>query len=842
MIIGRAAELHRLTAGADPLLLLAGDLGSGRTTMLEHAIGAAQDAGSRVLRAVGSEAESALPHAALHQLLRQPLSSPAADPFAAGLALLDALTLLEPALVAVDDAQWIDRASLDALAFAGRRLSGTRVRIVIAYTGEPPVQGFPTVTLGPLDPRAAAQLLDSQPSAPTGPDRSEILAQADGNPLALIEFAGTPAALALGPLPVSERWHRHFAPRAAELTTRERETLLLAYASGEKTGPAWAHHPLARSAIYHGAAPEARRAAHATVAATPGLDPDRRARQLAAASPGPDATVSAALERTADLTHRRGGHAAAALALQHAARLAPAPEERVRLLLRAAQAAVATGDLAWVESLADAVRVQTGDPHLLAQAALQVGMLAGMTNRHPVVFERLVRAAVPLLGLDPVVAGDLLAAATVVRYQSGDDEQGRRLQALLSALPDAPSRAGLRAWLTALCDPHPVSGRGDLLAAVHGPGEDGCALPESLSSSAVMAWLLDETSVAVRLFDEAAQNPPAHGSPVDCLGGAAPYAYLERGRWQQALDTCDLITTTGSALGLDHAVAKAAVAEATVLALRGRTAQARARTADALALIDPLESRAVAVSARRALGTAAIADGDFGSAWEQLRGAFTADGSPVHYHASFPLLADLAAAATHTGNDDEARRIVERNARSMDSPRLQAILHRARGLLAGPEQAETHLRAALADPAVRHWPFEYAQSTLDLAVWLRRRRRITESRTALTEALDLFDRLGAAPWSDRTRAEARAAGLTTDRVHPGGPTGGHGAAAGEALTTLTPQQREVVRLAARGLTNREIGERLYLSPRTVGSHLYRSFPKLGITTRVELRLMKINSD
>ncbi|GAA1658642.1 helix-turn-helix transcriptional regulator [Actinoplanes couchii] len=835
MIIGRAAELHRLTAGADPLLLVTGDLGSGRTTMLEHTIRAAKDAGTRVLRAVGSEAESVLPHAALHQLLRQSLS--VVDPFAVGLAVLDALTLLQPVLIAVDDAQWIDRASLDALAFAGRRLSGTRVRIVIAHSGEPPVQGFPAVTLGPLDPRAAAQLLDRQPSAPTGPDRSEILTQADGNPLALIEFARTPAVLALGPLPVSERWHRHFAPRVAELTGRERETLLLAYANGERTGPAWAHHPLARSVVYHGTDPQERRAVHAALAATPGLEPDRRAWHLAAASPGPDATVSAALEQTADQARRKGGHAAKARALQHAAALAPEPAERVRLLIRAAQAAVATGDLIWVESLADAVREQTGDPHLLAQAALRVGMLAGMTNRHPVVFQRLVRAAVPLLDLDPVVAGDLLAAATVVRYQSGDDEQGRRLQALVSAL--GPTRPGLREWLAAVGDPHPVAGRGDLLAALPGPGEEGCALPESLSHSAVMAWLLDETSVAVRLFDEVAQRPPAHGSPVDCLGGAAPYAYLERGRWQQALDACDLVTATGNALGLDHAVATAAVAEATVLALRGRTDQARARVADGLALIDPLESRAVAVSARRALGTAAIADGDFAGAWEQLRGAFTADGSPVHYHVSFPLLADLAAAATHTGNHEEAARIVERNAPGMDSPRLQAILHRARGLLAGPEQAEKHLRAALADPTVRHWPFEYAQATLDLAEWLRRRRRITEARTPLTEALALFDRLGAIPWSDRTRAEARAAGLTTD--HPRGPAAGPGAAVGEALNTLTPQQREVVRLAARGLSNREIGEHLYLSPRTVGSHLYRSFPKLGITTRTQLMSLEINS-
>ncbi|MFI5843099.1 sigma factor-like helix-turn-helix DNA-binding protein [Catenuloplanes sp. NPDC051500] len=843
VIMGRAAELSRVTAGADPLLLVSGDLGTGKTALLEHAVRAAADAGTRVLRAVGSEAESALPCAGLHQLLRQ---SPAL-PFAAGIALLEALTAMQPVLVAVDDAQWLDRASLDALAFAGRRLSGTRVTIVLAHSGEPPVPGFPTVALGPLDPRAAGELLDSQPSAPTGPARSELLAQAAGNPLALIEFAGTPYVRAPGPLPVAARWHRHFAPLIDALPARTREALLLSIAGDAgPAGPVWAQHPLARSVVYHGASPRARRAAHTTFAATPGLAPDRRAWHLAAASPGPDAAVSADLERTADTARRRGGHAAMAEALHRAADLAETTEERVRLLVRAAQTAVFTGDLARVESLADAVRAQTDDPHLLALAELQVGRLAGMTNRHAVVFERLTRAAVPLLTADPAVAGDLLAAATAVRYQSGDDEQGRRLRTLLSALPGDPSRPSLHAWLTALCDPHPDGGRGDLLAAVLGPGEEGGARPESLSASAVMAWLLDETPLAVRLFDEAAQHPPAHGSPVDCLGGAAPYAYLERGRWQQALDICDRITTTGGALGLDHAVAGAAAAGATVLALRGHTGRARARVAGALALIDPLESRAVAVSARRALGSAATADGDFGTAWEQFRGAFTADGSPVHYHASLPLLADLAAAAAHTGHHDDAVRIVERSAPRMDSPRLRAILHRARGLLARPDHAEAHLRAALADPAVRHWPFEYAQATLDLAAWLRRRRRIVESRTSLAEAVALFDRLGAAPWSDRTRAEARAAGMAADRIPGGGPetgdaadvTGGR-AAVGAALAALTPQQREVVLLAGRGLTNREIGERLHLSPRTVGSHLYRSFPRLGITTRVQLRLLAL---
>jgi DNA-binding CsgD family transcriptional regulator/uncharacterized protein YciW len=273
-------------------------------------------------------------------------------------------------------------------------------------------------------------------------------------------------------------------------------------------------------------------------------------------------------------------------------------------------------------------------------------------------------------------------------------------------------------------------------------------------------------------------------------------------------------------------VACAAAVDATVLAYQGDTAAARARVEDVLALIDPVESRSVSVYALRALGAAAIADGAYETAYDQLRGVFTADGTPVHYHASYPALADLAAAAARGGRSAEAAVIVERSARALAdsaSPRLCALVSRARALLANPEDAEPHFRAALADPGLERWPFERAQTLLDLAEWLRRRRRVTEARGPLAEALRTFRRLGARPWIERAGSEARAAGLDVTDPAP------------DALARLSPQQQQIIRLAARGLTNREIGERLFLSPRTVGSHLYRSFPKLGVAARSQLR-------
>lgn len=331
---------------------------------------------------------------------------------------------------------------------------------------------------------------------------------------------------------------------------------------------------------------------------------------------------------------------------------------------------------------------------------------------------------------------------------------------------------------------------------------------------------------AVRAFDEAFDRWELQGALPEGLGGAVAWAYLERGRWEQAREACARTTAVGRAAGLDHAVACAATVDATVLAFQGDASSARTRAEDALTLIDPLESRSVFVYARRALGTAAAAEGAYETAYGQLRMVFTADGAPVHYHASYPALADLAAAAVRCGRHEEAALIVERSASALAdnaSPRLRALISRARGLLADPDDAEPHFRAALADPVLEYWPFERAQTLLDLAEWLRRRRRIAEARGPLTDALETFRRLGARPWIERARAESRASGLDVTDAAP------------DALAELSPQQQQIIRLAARGLTNREIGEKLFLSPRTVSSHLYRSFPKLGITARSQLR-------
>jgi DNA-binding CsgD family transcriptional regulator len=201
---------------------------------------------------------------------------------------------------------------------------------------------------------------------------------------------------------------------------------------------------------------------------------------------------------------------------------------------------------------------------------------------------------------------------------------------------------------------------------------------------------------------------------------------------------------------------------------------------------------------------------------------------PVHNIFAYAGLADIAAAAARADRRSDGRRLLEHAVGRLGgapSARLAQLIARARGILADPAGAGAHFSAALADPAGEQWPFERAQLRLDYAEWLRRRRRINEAKPELLTALETFRRLGARSWTARAEAELRASGIATPAAQR----------AADPLAELTPQQRQIVRLAGEGLTNREIGDQLLLSPRTVSSHLYRSFPKLGITDRHQLR-------
>ena len=344
------------------------------------------------------------------------------------------------------------------------------------------------------------------------------------------------------------------------------------------------------------------------------------------------------------------------------------------------------------------------------------------------------------------------------------------------------------------------------------------------------AWLLDESDLAITLLQDAMQRLRAPGTQGTSGPGltALGWAYIDTGRWDEALDVAAEAADLAEANQMELVAASADLITATVLALRADSGAARRHADRALATVDPAECGLVPARTRRALGVAALADGSYLQAFTQLRGLFSEDGTPVHNIFSYLGVADLAAAAVRADRRMEGQDALERTLSQLHgtaSPRLEQLIARARGILAGPAGAEAHFATALADPAGDQWPFERAQLRLDHGEWLRRRRRINDAKPVLAEALGTFRQLRARSSAQRAQAELRACGVAVADAP----------AERDALWELTPQQRQIVRLASDGLTDREIGDRLFLSPRTVSSHLYRSYPKLGVASRHQLR-------
>jgi DNA-binding CsgD family transcriptional regulator len=907
-VIGREAGRARLRALVDPVppasqvLLVIGEAGMGKTLLLADAADRARRAGMRVLSVTGRESESKLAFAGLHQLLRPVLSSAAGlpgrqaqallgalglaadpgapDPLLTGVAVLTLLSDLSersPVLVVADDAHWLDRSSLDALAFAGSRLDAERVVLLLAARGQAPPtgfdRGFPELHLEPLSAADAGLLLDGQPRPPRGRARAQVLAQAGGNPMALIELAKViaddPAAgrlWAAEPLPLTDRLSAVLTSRFAALPEQARAALLLAaVADGpdlsaaasrgagpdaralvpaeqqglvkvDRTGLQFSH-PLVRSAIYHSAPFAQRAAAHRQLAQALHDQPDRRAWHLAAAALQPDEHVASLLEATATQAQHRGGAAAMALAMERAAELSPHPEDQARRLVAAASAAVPTGQGDWVQDLATRALAVTANPELRLTARHDAAWALAWSGQRTVALSALISVAEEASRDLPALAWDALGSAATVAYQSGRPASRQAVSRILDRLEGQgppPSGRGpridinaLKLWIRASTDPN--GSRGELVPYLRRVA--GSPLDEpSLWGTGSAAWILDESDLAITLLQDAMQRLRApsvrgtSGAALTVLG----WAYIDTGRWDDALDVAGEAAGMAEANHMDMVAASADVITATVLALRGDSAAARRHAARALAAVDPAECGLVAARARRALGIAALADGSYLQAFTQLRGLFSEDGTPLHNYASYLGVADLAAAAVRADRRMEGCDVIEHALNRLDgtvSARLEQLIARARGILAGPARSGAHFGTALADPAGDQWPFERAQLRLDYAEWLRRRRRINDAKPVLTQALATFRRLRARSWVQRAEAELRACGVPV----AGAP------AERDALGELTPQQRQIVRLASDGLTNREIGDRLFLSPRTVSSHLYRSYPKLGVAGRHQLR-------
>ena len=913
-IVGRRAQAARLAALIDAapargrVLVVLGDAGMGKSMLLADAADRARSAGMRVLWATGRESESSLAFAGLHQLLapvldaagdlpqRQArallgalgLAADPADPAApdrlvtgvAALTLLSDVSEPAPVLAVIDDAHWLDRSSLEVLAFVGGRLAAERVALLLGARGHAPPpgfdRGFPELRLEPLSAADAAQLLDMQPRSPRGQARAQVLAQAGGNPMALIELAKVladdPAASrrwVAEPLPPGERLTAVINARFTALPEPAQDALLLAAvadgtdlsaaASGtpgldaqdlalaeqlglvtmERTGLRFSH-PLIRSAIYHSAPFASRAAAHRQLAGALDDQPDRQAWHLAAAALHPDERVASLLEATAAQAQRRGGAAAAALAMERAAELSPASQDQARRLVSAASAAVTAGQGDWVLDLTARALAAAADPGLRLKARSTSGWALAYAGQRAAAFAELISVAEEAAANLPSLAWDALADAATVAYQAGTPASRQAVSRVLRLLedrdPSPPSGRGhadayfeahpRKAWILACTDP--FGSRSQLvpyLRRVAGTLMEEAALWRTGSA----AWLLDESDLAVRMLHDAMDRLRAPGRRGASGGGltALGWLYIDTGRWDEALEAAAEADDLAEANQMTMVAASADAVAATVLAMRGDSGPARIHAERALAGADSAENGLIASRAWRVLGAAALTEGSHFLAFTQLRKLFSEEGAPVHNVFSYLGVADIAEAAIRADRRSEGRGVIERAIGNLDetaSPRLRQLIARARGTLADPASAGAHFVTALADPAGEQWPFERAQLRLDYGEWLRRRRRINEAKPELVMALETFRRLEARSWAQRAEAELRASGIaitTEDAPHP--------------LAGLTPQQRQIVRLAGDGLTNREIADRLLLSPRTVSSHLYRSFPKLGITGRHQLR-------
>jgi DNA-binding CsgD family transcriptional regulator len=887
-------ELIRRVAGGGGAMVIRGEAGIGKSSLLAEATSAASARGLTHLGTTGVQSEAQLPFAGLHQLLHpllprsENLPAPQRDALKAAFGMLDgtapepfliALATLElladaaeasPVLITVEDAQWLDPASGDALAFVARRVTVEPIVVLVAIR-DGAASSFeagdhPELVLQPLDQPAAEAVLDAQTAGLTPLLRARVLHEAAGNPLALVELPS--ALLASGhdgtnlpsePLPLTDRLERAFAARAVELPAATRTALLVAAANDaddlaaivsaagalrgaalslDELAPAIAarlveareaslsfRHPLVRSAIYSAASFSDRRAAHAALAQALAGQPDRVVWHRAAASVGPDEDIARELEAAATRARRRGATTVALAALERSSRLSEDPARRGARLLMA-------GELAF----------ELGGPELAERFLREAG---------PLELSPLERARLALLRElfeDEALwtgAAKISSFIEIVDQVRADGDPELALSFLLAVAQRCwwvELAQETRALLVAAANRMPVPADDAAVIAILAfadPIEQGATVVERIARldldgelDAGAIRLVGAAATAVGAFD---RSPGFLAHSVDGLRTQGRLGLLAQalvsqswaaffvGDWNTALPAAVEAARLARETGQPRWAAAAQLAEAVLAAVRGEEAAAEHLIADAERLLMPLVAHPTLAFVQFARGVAALTAGRHTDAYEHLRGIF--DPADIAYHPFVRCWAvgDLIEAAARGDRRDEAQALLdglEAIAARAQPPLLQVGLAYARPLLAGDEAAEALFEAGRAGIP---WPFYRARLELAHGSWLRRRRRAAESRAPLRSARDVFDALGAAPWGERARQELRASGETSRAPKT------------DARNQLTPHELQIAQMAAGGLSNREIGQKLYVSHRTVSSHLYRIFRKLGVASRGQLR-------
>jgi DNA-binding CsgD family transcriptional regulator len=898
-LIGRRDEraiLDRLVdavrAGESRALVIRGEAGVGKTALLEYL---AANARCRIARTAGVQSEMELAFAGVHQLClpmldeleqlprpqRTALSvalgmteGPAPDRFLVGLAVLSLLSdagVGRPLLCLVDDEQWLDRASAQALAFAARRLGADSVGLVFAAR-EPTdaVAGLPALVLRGLRGGDARALLDSVLTGPLDPRiRDQIVAETGGNPLALLELPrgltadelaggfGLPGAVRL-----SSEMEVAFRSRIEALPDPTRRLLLVAAA--EPTGDSalmWRaasqlgirpdaataaveaelssfasrvrfRHPLVRSAAYRSAPLRDRQQAHLALAAATDahLDPDRRAWHLANAAPGPDDDIAAELDRSADRAQARGGIGAAAAFFERAAALTIDPVRRGERALAAASAKVQAGafDVA-VDLLAMAEAAQLSDLQQ-AKADLVRAQIAFATRHGSDAAPLLLNAAKRLESIDVTLSRDtyidaMLAAMFAGRLAAGVNVVDVARAARAARRPSDAHRLPdlLLDWLMVHYSDGYVPAAPalrDLLTALGGePSPDDELIWLLLASGAThYAWDDDRFEVVTTRHVELTRTrgalsdiPLALSSRATALmffGDLAGVAAVVD-ELQAAHDATGSNLTPYAALGL--------------AAMRGDYDKA---TALIEATVADVTARGEGNGLTFAWWAEAIlhnGSGDYRRALEAAERAARFPPELISANWSLVELVEAAArsGAAHTAADAVARLVELTTASGTDW--ALGLGARSRALVSDGAVAEGLYRESIERLGRTRVRAELARAHLVYGEWLRRERRRTAARTQLRTAHDMFEAMGMNAFADRARRELKATGDSTqEATRPSDDR------------QLTAQEAQVARLARDGLSNSEIGARLFISARTVQYHLSKVFAKLGIASRGQL--------
>ncbi len=888
--VGRVLDAARHRGAA---LVVQGDPGIGKSSVLRYVRDEAAARDFEVLSAAGVPSETGLPFAGLHQMLRPVLDrsealpdrlrqallaafgmadEDAPDRFLIALATLELLadaTARRPIVVVADDAQWLDEPSVHVLGFVARRIESDRIVIVSAllsgYDSPLLEAAATTLTLGPLDATSAGALVDADGPTLSATARQRLLSASAGNPLALVELRRSQAVVevdAEGPLPnllpLSARLEQAFAARLPDLSPTARRVLLvlaidergdlqeaLAAAARLEGGPisvdSLAHavdaglvvvdgpevrfrHPLVRSAVHLSASFSERCAAHESLAAVIDTDPDRTTWHRAAAAIGSDERIAHDLEAAAERARHRGAFEVAVAALERAGQLTRDPRLRADRQLRAAELAFDLGRRDLVRRLLASTDRLVLDPINDTRAALVRELVTVPVRGDSVGVASLVDRAMRAAAHGPTdrVPDLLLAAAFRCWWTDPDPDVCERVvEALRSTSKDWTDHR----TVAALAITDPMAHGALVMQRVADADRDGLS-PADARLLAQAAFAVGDLERAAHLLARAATGLRAQGR----LGLLTQVLVLESttavhmGRWTLAQTAGAEALRLAQETGQPVWAAGAQVTEALLAGMRGETALANALADQAERTATGIGNRSLLAGIRTARARIALGGGDPERAFHLMAAMFDpADGAFHHLHRVWAI-GDLAEAAVQTGHREEARAftaVVERLALATPSPRTHAALRYARALLADDTEARSRWTEATG-AEIAAWPFEQARAWFGHARWLRRHRHLAESRPLLRAARDAFDRLGAVPWAGRVREELRAAGEASSPRPP------------RSWERLSPQELQIAQLASEGRSNREIGERLFLSPRTVGSHLYRAFPKLGITSRSQL--------